>query len=308
MKITYVLAIILIMVFSIGAQCSRSQADSTVEAPFNGGIEGLVAEFWQIGSVSDTGPDNQVWEDESFPVQARVMNKGEYTIPAHDVEFEIQGISQSDFTGIDFTADNDEEIDGVSEFLPDGGEITVDFGEAHYNNLVGTHYDANIKLNYIYPYETYINIPKVCYKEDIKDNTFCNVDETKQAFASGGPLAVGTVTESYIGKGKIMLEIPISNVQKGKAKAYKNDEFETMYDQVAFSIDDPDWECQARGNPSVARITRPQGEPGNEEAVIRCINEHLEAGALYQRAITLKLSYYYNDWITQTVRIRENPD
>lgn len=308
MKISYVLAIILIMVFAMGATCSRSQAKDTVEAPFNGGIEGIVAEFWEIGSVSDTGPDNQVWEDESFPVQVRVMNKGEYTVPAHSVEMEIQGISPNDFTGIDFSKDNDEEIEAVSEFLPDGGEIYEDFGEAHYNNLVGTHYDASIKFEFTYPYETYINIPKVCYKEDIKDNTFCDVDETKQAFASGGPFAVGTVRERYIGKGKILLEIPIRNVQKGKAKAYKNDEYETRYDQVAFNVEDPDWECQSRGNPSVARITRPEGEPGNEEAVIRCINDQLEEGALYQKSITLTLSYYYQDWITQTVRIRENPD
>ena len=308
MRIMYVIAIILIMVFSMGARCSSSQADDTVEAPFNGGLEGLIMEFMEIGSVSDTGAENEVWEDESFPVEVRLMNNGEYTVNAHEAEMEIQGISPTDFTGIDFNKDNSEKIEKVSEFMPDGGEDYIDFGDAHYENLVGTHYDASVKLELTYPYETYINIPKVCYKEDIKDNTLCDVDETKQAFASGSPIQVGTVRERYIGKGKILLEIPISNVQKGKAKAYKNDEFETRYDQVAFSVDDPEWDCSARGDPNIARITRPDGEPGNEEAVIRCTNENLEEGALYQKAVTLTLAYYYQDWIIQTIRIRENPD
>jgi hypothetical protein len=199
-------------------------------------------------------------------------------------------------------------IDKVSEFMPDGGEDWVSFGDATYVNLVGTHYDANLYVYYSYPYETYINIPQVCYKENIRDTTICDVDEIKQAFASGGPIAVGSVRERYIGRGKILLEIPIKNVGKGRIKAYANDEFETNFDEVGFHIDDPDWYCQARGNPSVARITRPGDEPGNEEVVIRCINDNLEAGALYTRAVTITLQYYYEDWVYQVVRIRENPE
>lgn len=294
------------LILSVG--CDRNKADENVEAPFNGGLEGIEAEFLEIGSVSDTGADNEVWEDEAFPLEVRLMNKGEYTVASHDVELDIQGISPDDFTGIDFYKTNSESIEKVSEFLPDGGEEYVDFGDARYMNLVGTHYDASIKLQMTYPYETYINIPKVCYKEDIKDNTFCDVDETKQAFSSGGPIQVGIVRERYIGRGKILLEIPIRNVQKGKAKAFKNDEFENRFDQAEFIVNDPEWDCSCRGNPTVARITRPEGEPSNEEAVIRCVNENLEEGALYQKSVTLTLRYYYQDWITQDVRIREMPE
>jgi hypothetical protein len=42
--------------------------------------------------------------------------------------------------------------------------------------------------------------------------------------------------------------------------------------------------------------------------VIRCINDHLEVGALYPKSVTLVLRYYYQDWISQNVRIRENPE
>jgi hypothetical protein len=308
MRTTYVIGIILILVFSLGATCQSRNAPTTVVSPFFGGIEGLTAEFQIIGTVSDTGVKNEVWEDEAFPVEVRLNNKGESTIDAHTVELEIKGISPQDFNGIDFVKDNPNEIEKTSQFMPDGGEDYVTFGNAKLLNLVGTLYDANIFIYFTYPYETFINVPRVCYKTDLKDNTVCNVDEIKQAFASGGPISVGIVRERFIGKGKIMLEIPIRNVQKGRTKAYTNDPFQPNFDELAFQIDDPDWECTSRGNANVARITHPEGSPENEETVIRCINDNLEEGALFTKAVTLDLKYYYKDWITQTVRIRENPD
>ena len=308
MKFTIVLAFVLALVFTMGAQCSSEPAEQRVEAPFNGGLEGIVVEFEQLGSVSDTGASNEAWEDEDFPVNIRIMNKGEYTIGAGEIELEIKGVSPNDFQGLNFFANNPNEIEKVSEFMPEGGSDYVDFGDARFVNLVGTHYDANFFVYMTYPYETYINIPKVCYKENVRDRTICDVDSIKQSFASGSPFAVGSVQERYIGKGKILLEIPITNVGKGRSKAFSNDEFETNFDEFEFIVDDPDWDCSARGNPSVARISHPSGQPGNEDVVIRCINENLAEGSLFTRAVTLSLRYYYRDWTEQRVRIRENPE
>lgn len=308
MRLTYILAIILIMIFSMGAQCTSNKAEDVVDAPFYGGIEGVVVNFMDYSSVSDTSKKYEVWEDEDFPIEIEVLNKGEYTLEANDIEFDIKGISPNDFSGIDFSKTNSNKIEKVSQFMPDGGVDYVNFGDAHYSSLTGTHYDANIFVYFTYPYKTYINIPKVCYKENIKDQTVCTVDTTKQAFASGGPIQVGTVTQRYIGKGKILLEIPIKNVGKGRAKSYSNDDFEVNYDKIGFRIDDPDWDCSARGNPTDARISHPSGQPGNEDVVIRCINSNLEEGALYTKAVTLVLDYYYQDWVEQRVRIVENPE
>jgi hypothetical protein len=309
MKITHILALIMVVIFLTAASCNVGrQATQTVESPFSGGIEGLTVELEEIGSVSDTGAKNEVWEDEAFPVDLRVMNKGEHSLNSHEVEFEIKGISPHDFTGLSFNEDNDNKIEGVSEFLPEGGIDYVSFGDAQYVALTGTHYDANFFVYYTYPYKTHINIPKVCYKENIRDTTVCDVDSTKQAFSSGGPIQVGTVTEKYIGKGKILLEIPITNVAQGRIKAYNNDEFEPNFDEISFQINQPNWICTSRGNNNVARISHPTGQPGNEEVIIRCINDNLEEGALYQKSITMELSYYYKDWVEQTVRIRENPE
>jgi hypothetical protein len=260
------------------------------------------------GSVSDQSMQIEVWEDESFPISVQLTNNGEYTIPAHEVRLEIAGIAPSDFTGIRFLQDNSEPIDKVSDWLPQGGDAYIDFGSARYGRLEGTHYDANIYVKYTYPYETYINIPRVCYKTNIRDTTICTVDSTRQAFASGGPMQIGTVKQSYIGKNKIMLEIPIKNVGQGKSKAFRSDEFRVEWDEVLFEINDPEWECQSRGSPNVARITQPGGTRGSSETIIRCINDRFDGQTPYTKSVTMTLKYFYDDWIMQTVRIRENPD
>ncbi len=294
--------LIFTLLFMVGCD---TEHDTPVTSPYYGGIHGLEAEFERVGRVSDTGERASVWEDESFPLAVRLRNKGEFTIPSHEVEMNIKGIAKNDFSGIDFHKTNDEEIDKVSQFMPDGGTLFVDFGNAKYNYLEGTHYDANIYLEYTYPYETYINIPRVCYKYDIRDDSVCTVDSRRQAFASGGPIRIREVKQSYIGRSNMMLEIEIENLGGGRAKAHKSDSFSSDWDEVFFRVGDTDWACESHGtsDSNVARMHR----TGDKKATIRCTNDNLEKDALYTRAITLTLEYYYRDKVSQTVRIKEVP-
>jgi hypothetical protein len=300
-----VFAVLMITMFL--TSCSKDQGN-VAPSPYYGGYEGLIAKLDVMGSTTDSGATNDVWESEAFPISVELKNVGEYTIPAHEIQMDIRGISKADFTGIDFLKDNPDAIEGASAFMPDGGSAYINFGQAKYNNLAGTYYDANVFLYYIYPYETYINVQNVCYKDNVKDTTICTVDETKRAYASGGPIQVGAVTEKYIGKGKIVVDIPIKNVQDGKAKAIKTDEFRPEWDEIYFTTRDSDWECKSRGNVNIARITHPNSIRGSEEVTITCTNNRIEAGANFIRPLTLTLSYYYEDWVNQVVRIRENPE
>jgi hypothetical protein len=301
------LAVLALVVVSLFLASCGSEGDTNVGSPFFGGYDGLVAEFMAIGTVSES-TKYEVWEDDGFPVSVMVQNKGEYTLQPHDVLFEIKGVSPSDFQGLNFNVDNQDTLDKVSDFNKDGGQEVIDFGDATYTALTGTFYDANFYVYYTYPYETDINV-RACYKQNIKDDTVCEVDGTKQAFSSGGPFQVGTVTESYIGKGKIALEIPIRNVQKGKAKAFINDEFRPEWDEVAFQVNTENWECRSLGDTNVARISHPTTvRSTGDQVVIYCTNKNLEEGALYYKTFTLKLKYYYQDYITQVVRIKENPE
>ncbi|MFP4403231.1 MAG: hypothetical protein ACLFPJ_02690 [Candidatus Woesearchaeota archaeon] len=300
--------LLLILVLGLSVFIFGCDQEDKTGSPWLGGYEGLVVEFEKIDQTTDfTGSFSQVWEDETFPVFIYVNNRGEYEVPANDVFFEIKGIASSDFSGLSFTKRNSETIERVSEFMPNGGETYVDFGSAKYNRLVGTHYDAEIFIYYTYPYKTTVNVQDVCYKYDPKDTTICKVDSVRSAHASGGPIQIGTVTQRYIGKGSIIVEIPIKNVGKGKVKPAESHEFNSVHDEIYFETNDRDWECRSRGNPSIARITHQDGVRSNTETVILCTNRNVEAGANYQKAVTLELTYYYQDWISHKIRIKENP-
>ncbi len=285
------------------ASCQQQAGKEGVESVWLGGSEGLVAEFEEFGT------ENEIYEDEAFPVVVLLQNKGEFAFKAHEVEIMIRGISEADFSGLEFESTNSEDISKVSEFLPDGGYERVNLGEAVYEGLTGTFYDANIYLEYTYPYATYVSIPKVCFKEDLRDERVCDVDETKTAFASGSPIQIGTVTEKPYGSGKIYLEIPISNVGVGRSKAYLGDDFSALYDTVAFEVQTAGMECSSRGDPSVARLPRATAEDSvSTETTIVCISDSLEEDALYTKQVDLTLTYYYQDLASTRVRIKENPE
>lgn len=294
----------IIIVLLILASCQQQAGSELVGSVWIGGSTGLFAEF------EDFGTGNEIYEDEAFPIVVLLQNEGEFTLQAHEVEMKIRGISQNDFTGIDFEKTNSEKIEKVTEFLPDGGYERVNFGEAQYQGLTGTFYDANIYLEYTYPYATYIAIPQVCFKEDIRDERVCDIQSTQTAYASASPIQIGTVTEKPYGGGKIYLEIPIYNAGYGRSKAYLGDEFSSIYDTVGFAVETEGMECNSRGDPSVARMPRKTLEDSSlaAETTIICISDALEEDALYTAEVDITLTYYYQDLISTRVRIRENPE
>lgn len=295
-KYALLLSLFAILILALGCTAGDAGTDPVGRVWF-GGDTGLIASYEL--ETSD------VYEDESFPITVLLENKGEHTIFPHEVELEIKGISPNDFTGVDFLTDNTEQVEKVSEYLPEGGYDIVHFGEALYQGLSGTFYDANVYVEYTYPYATYVAVPKVCFKYDIRDRRVCEVEGIKDAFASGAPIQIGTAKQRPAGVGKIYLEIPIVNKGTGRAKAYATSEFSNLYDEIRFEVETIGWTCTAQGDPQVARVKR--GE-GFGETVIRCKSDQLERGDLFTAQVDVTLSYFYQDLISERVRIKENPD
>ncbi len=288
------LSIVLVL---LSACQGGGKSEEGVTSPYFGGTEGVLATF-----QTDV---TEVYEDETFPIDVMLENKGEHTVLANEIQLEIKGISSADFSGITFTMTNDDELEKVSKFLPEGDYEVIHFGDLKYEGLSGTFYDANILLEYTYPYQTNIAIPRVCFKKDLRDARYCDIQGSKSAFASAGPIQIGSVTESAAGSGKIYLEIPVYNAGVGRAKAYLNDGFSNLYDQVAFEVNTDGFSCTAKGDPTIARMSR-SGE--DKTIIIRCVSDELEEGALFTKQIDLTISYYYQDYIAQVVRINENPE
>lgn len=300
----FAVLISLALLVAILTGCTRGPAGTeSVGTIWLGGSTGLAAEF------EDFGVNNEIYEDEAFPIVVLLQNKGEFTLQPNEVDMKIRGISENDFSGLDFEKTNSEKIDKISEYLPDGGYERVNFGDAVYEGLTGTFYDANIYLEYTYPYVTYISIPKVCFKEDLRDERVCDVTGTKEAFASAGPIQIGTVTEKPYGNAKIYLEIPVYNAGYGRSKAYLGDDYSTIYDIIGFEVETAGMECNSRGDPSIARL--PRATADNEvmaDTYIICTSDSLEEDALYTAQVDITLTYYYQDLASTRVRIKENPD
>lgn len=284
---------ILVLSATMFTGCGNGDSDRA-KNPFNGGTKGVIGEFEEIGLVSDTSDMNEVYEDEDFSVELTLKNKGEFKIPANAAEVEIQGINADDF-GIPEQKTNDEVIDPVTEYVEDGGQVTVDFGDAQYN-VTGSFYDANIFAVYNYPYETNIAVPKVCYKGDIREDRVCTVDEEKTVYSSGAPIVATKVEEKPQATKKIMLLITIENVAGGRAST--NRDFTSRYDEVNFEVMTDGWTCNSK-NESVARLSEGTGQ-------IRCkLDQQMSENDLYEAQFDLELNYFYEDIEKTTVRIRE---
>lgn len=315
MKNRNLIIIILITLSIVLAGCGNSgQGPGKVQPVFFGGKEGIVALFEDIGSVS-VGGAPEVWEDQSFPISILLLNKGEFEVLPHTVKLKIKGINPNDFTlsggeaSADFTGENNQVIDKVSEYFPTGGEEQIFFGNADYKGVVGYFFDANVLIEYDYLYETKIAVPKVCFKGDIRDKRFCQIDGQKPGFASGGPISVGSVVERSAGKGRIMVEIPISNAGKGRAKIDDlGADFNPIYDEVSIVEITQGWECEARGNTNVIRIP---AAPAKQTTMLRCkfgFGNPIGEDDVFESQLDVRLQYRYQDAVAQTIRIRENPE
>lgn len=300
----YVFLGIVMLISSILLVACESDTAS-VPPPYLGGMDALVADFERIGSVGEGRTGASVWEDESFPVAVEFKNRGEYTIPANKVEMNIRGISQNDFSGIDFTKDNTEEIMGATEYFPRGGEYYTHFGDARYiSGVSGSRHQVEVFVEFIYPYETYISIPQVCHSYDVRDHSVCRVDSMRQAFSSGGPLRVKSAEQMYIGRNKMQVVIEVEHIGRDWAsmKARESDTFDDRYYKAYFEVDRPEWYCRSTGGETnVVRIPT----EGDRTGVIRCEYDNLQEGDNHREALNFDLSYYYKDQISKEVIIKK---
>lgn len=302
-KLLISLTILAVLVLLVG--CDGEEL-SVAESPFEGGDEGLTAEFEPMGIVENGV--YTIFDNEEFPIEIVLKNKGEEAVAANNAEVTLYGILLSDFTGISSpTIANTGTIEAVSDLNPDGGEVIIDFtpgtGDARYTQaLPGTFYDVNVFANFVYLYKTHLSIPNVCFKEDLRDKRICDVEERKNIFVSGAPIQVTDVEEKSAGPGIVALEIEIENAGGGQATT-PNGEFDTRYDQVIYTItpasEIANWKCTSSGRENEARLV-------DDKATIRCkLVNALEDDALYTKAIGLEISYDYRDIIQETIRIEK---
>jgi hypothetical protein len=298
----YLIALLIGMILIAG--CGEDEQVTTGKSPYIGGNKGLIAEFEPFG-IEEDGVYT-IYDDETFPVQVLLKNKGEENIAIGNVKVELYGIYLGDFTGISSAQlTNSEEIEGISEVNSEGGEQIINFGSdvQYLPDIQGDFVPLEILASYVYRYKTKTSIPKVCFKEDLRDPEVCDVDEKKTSYSSAAPIQVRSVEENPAGSGKVSLSFEIENVAGGSS-TIPGQEFNTRYDQLQYRIipstEAAKWKCTAAGREDQARFA-------DKTATIICtLKDPLEEGAKYTKEIVLEIEYDYRDVIQESLRVRSS--
>mgnify|MGYP001570413156 CR=1 FL=1 len=277
----------------------QQQQQQTAKGAFIGGTQGVVPQFEAFG-VEEEGM-YAIFDEESFPLEVTLRNKGEYAVQPNEVSVKLLGPSQNEFSGIAlWELKNTLALDSISELVPAGGEETLTFGsEAKYTQKVTGIVDREWFANVEYRYQTYLIVPEVCLKEDLTDQRVCNVKEAKTYFVSGAPITVRSVEEDTAGKGIVALKIVVSNA--GTGKVTKAGEEFGVRNVLSYSTEDSAWECKSGGKVNEARLD----EAGQAEIVCK-LKEALPEGHISTKQVQLTLDYKYRDLIQEKLRIKQS--
>ena len=297
MKKSIIISAMIICLFLL-TSCNNQPSNAPTKGAFLGGTQGIVANFEPFG-VEESGVYS-IFDQETFPFEVTLKNKGEYNIKPSEATVKLLGPSQDEFSGMNsWELKNSNQIDAISDLVPEGGEETLTFAtDAKYNSAVNGVIDREWFANIEYRYQTYVIIPEVCLKEDLTDDRVCNVKEAKDFFVSGAPVTVKSVDEDTAGKGIMALKILVSNA--GNGKITKPGEDFGVRDTLSFSIDDPAWECKSSGKVNEARLI-----DGQAEIVCR-LKDALPAGHISTKQVKLTIDYKYRDLIQETLRIKQS--
>ena len=292
--------IVMMLVFVLYG-CEEGSDQPTTET-FMGGTRAIDARFEQMGTFQDNV--EYVWVGESFPVDVTINNVGEQEIPENELEVTIYGVD-TDLYNIDYpNMHNPNIIMPKTEFNQLGGMETISFGTAMLEEVTGSFVDANFNARIEYPYKTYIAVPNVCFKENIRDTSLCEVQGNKQFSFSGAPIIVSKVSQEPYGADRVALTFEVENRGSGRAKA-EGEEFSELRDTVNFElVEGPtniEMSCSSMGNENFARLNNGRG-------TINCRSEPLPEDTLFENQVTLELSYTYRENIQKTLKIRNEPN
>ena len=304
----YLTLIVLGMVFLFLIAGCDGEEPSYLTSPFIGGTKGLIVEFEEMGFFNEETNMEEIFEGEAFPIEVVVKNKGEVAIEEDDATVTLMGINLDDFTGIvsNGVLSNTAEIEGISEYNEEGGEIILDFTsgdeDAKYTlDVVGMSYDISVFASVVYEYKTYGAVPRVCFSGDLTDTSVCEVDGIKDVFSSAAPIQVNSVEEKRAGSGKILLEFEIENVGSGKVTKPKV-AFDSRYNQLSYEISDSsNWECRSSGRTNEARLD----EDGKATIVCRWVGTPLTKDDMYTKEVDLTLNYKYKELIQKDLRVKK---
>ena len=304
-RIPFIALLAGLFILFIVAACTPKPTTPAGGSAFIGGTEGIVASFEPLSVKDPESGFYTIYDTEDFSLDVLLKNKGEETVPLGKATVRLLGPAPTLFQNIPaWQLFNKQAVDKISEFNPEGGEEIISFtstgARAKYTGPVTGLTDLTWNAEYWYDYKTYLIINDVCFKGDITEKKVCEVKEAKTFSVSGAPITVSAVGEDVAGKGIMLLKIDVRDAGAGQA-TIPGQEFDTRFDQVRYSVDEPDkWECKSGGRENEARLT-------DGIATINCrLKQPLAGNDLYTKQVRLTLEYTYKDLVQEKLRIKES--
>jgi len=289
---------ILVLSLFLLTACGGGDQPVQKKGAYLGGEQGVIAQFEAFG-IEEDGVYT-IFDEETFPMEVTIRNNGEHELQPGDVMIRLLGPSPSEFSGIaSWDLKNLGIVEKISELIPNGGEETLSFAtDAKFLGTVTGVMDREWFANIEFNYKTFLIIPEVCLKEDLKDDRVCVVQEAKTFFVSGAPVTVKSVEESTAGKGIMALKILVRNAGSGKVTKL-GEEF-GVRNILSYTVDDPAWECKSGGKIGEARLVDGQAE------IVCKLKVALAKDTLSTKQVKLEFNYKYRDIIQEKLRIKQS--
>ena len=304
MKRQYFLVILAIVLLIFTASCDDDDNDNDTAGTFKGGVAGVDVNF-----VEEKPPASfDQGEDVAFKV--RLVNNGEYTIPAGEAKAQVYGTSPNFGLTNDYKG-TDNILYGVSKNVDTPGEQEITLGTGSYSEPIVIEQDFPVNARICYPYETKVSTSVCMGSRRIGQSStdqVCDVQGSRisSGTVSAAPVQVTAIEESYMGSDAMRFSIDIENKGTGTvyddAKACEDLDLVNDANIVYLEIFPEDIKC-----------IFPEGSEGATGKVtlyggaktIVC-ERAFEGTSNYNENLRINLKYKYLDDTSKTVTVYES--
>ncbi|MFA5176152.1 MAG: hypothetical protein WC413_02745 [Candidatus Nanoarchaeia archaeon] len=214
-KSSIIIFLVICSLVFISADCGGKKDPGA--GTYLGGTQGVTIAF----KASSPVPTFQ--QKDTVPVKVDLKNLGEYDLQIGEAKAKIFGINLANF-GLT-SAGNYKGTPGLlrkkSEFFPEGGTQTVDFGSLKYNLPISGELEKyTLRAKVCYPYQTLAAVNVCMTSANLQDQTtgICAIAGEKVVAGdiSGAPLQITSITQELRGANQVKFNLKIENKGAGK--------------------------------------------------------------------------------------------
>ncbi|MBU2633780.1 MAG: hypothetical protein KJ674_00890 [Nanoarchaeota archaeon] len=298
----WILIAILVLFFISGC----SQEPTSISSTFIGGTEGISVTF------KDIAPPSEFNQGEDVAVKVILKNDGEYDVVTGNANAKIYGINVADFGLSGDYKSNVGLLRGMGEFLEEGGEQEINFGNLNYNQEVTNSRDFTIRSKVCYPYQTRAEIG-VCIKSSTSEEageTICSLSGEKviAGSVSGAPIQITSLTQETRGSNQVRFDIMIEN--QGGGNVYSEDVTCDELDDDMIRLNNNDKLTLEVLSPLDVLCSFRSGEDSSVGEIeldnnIEKVSCWMDVEDVYDDILKIRLKYMYTDTTSKDITIFE---